>query len=103
MNAAARQVAPLFGAAAPIAQNALTLAAFGASAALAAETSAGKKTSGTIELIDRLDHAVARKNGDTFNVAESVNLANLKAGEKIAVSFTKSIERGRCPLKRRRD
>ena len=48
------------------------------------------QTPGTIKSIDRSTNKVTLQNGEMFNVAKSVNLANLRPGEKVTVTFTKS-------------
>ena len=64
------------------------IAAFAASSALAAGVN--DQTTGTIKSIDRSTNKVTLQNGEMFNVAKSVNLANLRPGEKVTVTFSKN-------------
>ena len=66
--------------------------ALGATSAMAAgmTSSMSEKTTGTIKSIDQAKNELTLQDGKTFDVAKDVNLAKLKTGEKVTITYTKS-------------
>lgn len=57
-----------------------------APAALATDTT--YRTSGTIRSVDLLQHVVTLENGSTYKAARGVNIKDLKAGEKVTLTYS---------------
>ncbi len=68
----------LFGALAAVSAIGLAGAAFAADA------------TGMIKSVDMAKNMVTLDNGSTYEMAKSVNLAGLKTGEKVTVTYTQS-------------
>jgi Cu/Ag efflux protein CusF len=66
------------------------LAALGATSALAATSGMSEKATGTIKSIDKAKSELILKDGKTFDVQKGVDLAALKPGEKVTITYTKS-------------
>ncbi len=68
------------------------VAGLGATSAMAAGMSTGMadKTTGTIKSIDKAKNELVLKDGKTFDVNKSVDLAGLKTGEKVTITYTQS-------------
>ena len=64
------------------------IAAIGAGSALAAGMN--DQTTGTVKSINQSENTITLQNGEKFNVAKDVNLANIKSGEKVTVTFSKN-------------
>jgi Cu/Ag efflux protein CusF len=59
----------------------------GATVAFAATPSTA---TGTIKSIDMTKHSMTLSNGSTYAVDKSVSLSDMKAGEKVTVTYTKT-------------